>query len=734
MNIFPRLAILTLFTIINFISNNTFKKEQNHEKNTFNFPKEINFDSYISICKETIKVNHENCFELSTKYEKIINPLLLSSYFSTNNTVIINSTDKQKISFIYFNLGNIYYHGHLSKEPNLYTGLAYFLISSFFGSAESKYYLSLILTNNIFEQIYDDNKFKKLLKENKILKELSKTDFYLNNFDYLIKYREELTKQNTKKRIMSKKIEELHINMAMSFLFSSALQNYFPAKLLIANKLNKGYNVAYSCANSMKYYIDVAKDTIKELHNINSKIYYNVNNLKDYEYIGNKFDKTNVKDPKSIIELYWSKITNKKDKLNLEIITTLAKIYYYGSSGVEQNYNTSFKLFTKAANLNDSDALFYLGEHYLNGWGTEQNYSKAFELFNESMTIHNNTLSWNSLGYMYFYGLGVKQNIDKAYDYFKIGISYKDSAAYYDMVYLLLENQKQDKNRIKTDYDKAYKYASHLSSQSLSFGTYLYAMMNQYNIGAMINSCDINLPFFKSIIGNSLYIKYLTDLAYEYYNNKMYRKSFLIYMELAELGINTGAINTAVLLDNYNIFIDKNFQKFLTYKYYKMSFENNDAYASLRLGDFFYNGYGSLKPNIEMAKNYYETRSHLGISTDNFIVSNSYFNLGMIYYFKENSTNRTNDTYMGNLYMNISVASEDLAVYPSKLVKMYKNYFWDNENSESSFVKNIIGMFGKKLKSIMFNKSIIFSWKLYFILLNAVLYCLFYYTLKNQKE
>ena len=734
MNIFSSLVVFFFFTFINFISNNTFKREQNQEINKFNFPKNIDFDSYRDICKETINVNHEKCFELSKKYEKIINSLLLSSYFSSNNTAVINSTDKQKISFIYFNLGNIYYHGHILKEPNLYTGLAYFLISSFFGSAESKYYLSLILTNNIFEQIYNDNKFKKLLNENKILKEISKTNFYLNNFDHLIKYREELSIQNITKRVASQKIEELHTNMAMSFLFSSALQNYFPAKLLLAYKLHKGYNINFSCANSMKYYIDIAKETIKELHNINSKIFYNVNKLQNYEYIGNKFDITNIKDPNSIIELYWNKITNKKEKQNIEIITTLAKIYYYGSSGVEQNYNISFKLFTKAVNLNDSDALFYLGEHYLNGWGTEQNYSKAFELFNKSITVFNNTHSWNSLGYMYYYGLGVKQNIDKAFDYFKIGISYKDSAAYFDMAYLLLENQKQDIKRIKTNYEKAYKYANNLASKSLSFGTYLYAMMNQYNIGAMINSCDINLPFFKSIIGNSLYIKYLTDLAYEYYNNKMYRKSFLIYMELAELGINTGAINTAVLLDNYNIFIDKNFQKFLTYKYYKMSYDNKDALASLRLGDFFYNGYGSLKPNIEMAKNYYEIYTNLGMSTDNFIASNSYFNLGMIYYFKENSTNRTNDIYMGNIYMNISEANEELAVYPSKLVKMYMSYFWNNENSKSNFIKNIFDKFGKKVMNTYFNKSIIFSWKLYFILINAILYILFYYTLKYQKE
>ena len=115
---------------------------------------------------------------------------------------------------------------------------------------------------------------------------------------------------------------------------------------------------------------------------------------------------------------------------------------------------------------------------------------------------------------------------------------------------------------------KAYEYATKLASSNFNFGTYLYAMMNQYSMGSTVKSCDVNIKFFISICEKNLYIKYLYDLAFKYYKNKMYRKAFLLYLELSEGGSEKAQINTALLLDNYHIFIDKDFQKFLTYKFY----------------------------------------------------------------------------------------------------------------------------------------------------------------------
>ena len=729
---FKKGFIQTLILFFSFIHITINLDISINEKDLFIFTEDINYEEYKDICKETIFYDHKKCFSFSKKYEEKINIILISTNFTD-----LNQINKQKISYIYYNLGNIYYHGYQSKEPDLEKGLAYFIISAYFGSPQSKYKLSIILSNSIFEQIYKGKNYQKLLSNFPLLKKISETDFYIKNFVVLMtEYNNEENdninnNNNDLKRV--KRIEEFKNNLAMSFLYSATLQNYPPAKKLLANKLNKGYDISYSCSSSIKYYLELAKDTLKEVSELNTKLYFNYEKLDKFEYVGNKFNEDNTKDEKQIIDLYWSQITGKKEKNNLKIIKELAKIYYYGSSVVKQNYETSLSLFNKAVQLKDIESLFFIGEHYLNGWGTEKNYTKAYEYFKKSISYNNtdNAKSWNSLGYLYYYGLGVEKDIKKAFDYFNIGVSHKDSSAIYDTVYLLIQNQKNDKNLIEKDYKKAYNHASNLAAKDFSFGTYFYAMMNQYSIGASIKSCDINIKFFISICEKNLYIKYLYDLAMKYYKNKMYRKAFLLYLELAEGGSEAAQINTALLLNNYNIFIDKEFQKYLTYKYYYMSHLTGNSLASLKLGDFFHEGFGGLEKDVEKAIQYYKDSKGAEIITDAFKLSHADFNLGMLHLFNENSTNITDDIYQSDLYFNSSETLEALTYYPAKIAKFYFKYFYNNKYNKYILIKNI---FFEYTIGWLFNKKIYISWQFCGILVTFILYGLFYLSLMNQKE
>ena len=689
------------------------------------------FSEYKKICRETIFYDHQKCFAMSKEYEKNITKSLLNNYQK------INEEMKVKVSYIYYNLGNIYYHGFISKEPNLNMGLAYFLISSYFGSPHSKYKLAIILSNGIFEQIYKDKGFEKLLSNFELLKLIAQTEYYKKNFVTLFdeyNKEEKNINDNTDEPKIRNRIEDFKNSLVISFLYSSALQNYPPAKKVLANKLNKGYGVPFSCKSASNYYIELARDTIKEMTELNTKLYFNYIKIDKYEYVGSKFNEDNTKDESQIIDLYWSQITGKKEENNLKIIKELAKIYYYGSSGVTQNFETSFSLFKKAQELNDTDSLFYLGEHYLNGFGTEINYTKAHEYFEESIKYNTseNAKSWNSLGYLYYYGLGVEKDIKKAFDYFKIGVTYKDSSALFDAAYLLIQNYKGDENLITKDYVKAHGYAQGLAAKDYSFGTYLYAMMNQYSIGSSIKSCDINIKFFISVCEKNLYTKYLYDLAFKYYIKKMYRQAFLIYLELAEGGSEPAEINAALLLDNYPIFKDKDFQKYLTYKYYYMTHLAGNALASLKLGDFFQEGFGELNKDMETAKQYYKDAKGAEIMADTFKLSHADFNLGMIHLFNGNSTNITNDIYQSDLYFNSSETLESLTHYPIKIAKFYYKYFYSNNNySKFDLVKKI---FFDNTIGGLFQKSFYLSWQFGSILITIILYALFYLSLLYQNE
>ena len=710
------LSFILLFYLIHNITNISTTA------NDIIFPQNIDYNEYKSICRESIKYNHNECYTLSQEYVKIISPQLLKLNFTE-----INETNKEKISFIFYNLGNINYHGYLAKEPNLEKGLTFFIISSYFGGPHSKYKLSIILSNGIFEQVYMGKNFQKILKNYGILKKIAKTEYFLKNFENFMQMNnnEYINGENKK--------EVFRTNLVISFLYSAALQNYPPAKKILAYKLNKGYDVSYSCTSAIKYYLDLAKDTMKEMSEINTKFYYNYEKLEKFEYIESKYDEDNLQDEKQVIELYWSQISEKKDEENLKIIKELAKMYYYGTTGAEQNFNISFSLFSKAIELNDTESLFFIGEHYLNGWGTVQNYTKAYEYFKKSTSINStdNTKSWNSLGYLYYYGLGVEKDIKKAFDYFTLGVSHKDNSAIYDLAYLYLEQQKNNTDSKEKDFSKAYKHASSLASQDFSFGTYLYAMMNQYSLGSSIKSCDVNIKFFISICEKNFYIKYLYDLAYSYYRDKMYRKAFLIYLELAEGGSEQAQINTALLLNNYNIFIDKNFQKFLTYKYYYLSHLTGNSLASIKLGDFYAKGFGEITPDRDTAMKFYKDSKLAELVTNSFKLSHSEFNLGMMHLFNENSINRTDDIYQADVHFNSSRIFESSTYYPIKIAKLYYKYFYSNEFSKIKLVKKIFFDF---TIGWIFNKDIYFTWQFGGIVATCILYGLFVFSLIKQKE
>lgn len=141
---------------------------------------------------------------------------------------------------------------------------------------------------------------------------------------------------------------------------------------------------------------------------------------------------------------------------------------------------------------------------------------------------------------MYYYGLGVEKNIKRAYDYFKgkicvvtlVAISKDDADAYYNMITLLTEAN----DIIEVDYSTAYKYANLVTLKGHTFGTYIFAMLNEYQLGSVVKTCEISIEFFKQVVERNLSSKRKFDLAIKMYKEGYYRIAALIYLELAEEG------------------------------------------------------------------------------------------------------------------------------------------------------------------------------------------------------
>ena len=73
------------------------------------------------------------------------------------------------------------------------------------------------------------------------------------------------------------------------------------------------------------------------------------------------------------------KLTRLTDNLNCFV--TVGDIYYYGNDDLERDYVMAFKLYSVAAENNNTEAQFKLGEMYRRGLGVEKNIEEARRLY-----------------------------------------------------------------------------------------------------------------------------------------------------------------------------------------------------------------------------------------------------------------------------------------------------------------------------------------------------------------
>lgn len=61
-------------------------------------------------------------------------------------------------------------------------------------------------------------------------------------------------------------------------------------------------------------------------------------------------------------------------------------------------------------------------------------------------------------------------------------------------------------------------------------------MLNQYQLGSIIKTCEITIEFFKAVAERNLSSKRKFDNAIKFYREGYYQVSALLHLELAEEG------------------------------------------------------------------------------------------------------------------------------------------------------------------------------------------------------
>ena len=84
---------------------------------------------------------------------------------------------------------------------------------------------------------------------------------------------------------------------------------------------------------------------------------------------------------------------------------------------VKQNVHLAFKYFNLAAQNNNMEAIYCLGQMYEQGVGTAKDLVKAMEYYKKAADEGNLAKAQFKVGKMYYFGEGVKQDIKQTLKY-----------------------------------------------------------------------------------------------------------------------------------------------------------------------------------------------------------------------------------------------------------------------------------------------------------------------------
>ncbi len=115
-------------------------------------------------------------------------------------------------------------------------------------------------------------------------------------------------------------------------------------------------------------------------------------------------------------------LKNLKDAANKDAnhASILAQFLFTGEIfGIERNYDESFHMAKRAAEVNNIDGIALLALFYFHGIGDERDTTKAFKLAQKA-AAEEHPLGYAVLAWLYYNGLGVQQDFKKAFEYAKL--------------------------------------------------------------------------------------------------------------------------------------------------------------------------------------------------------------------------------------------------------------------------------------------------------------------------
>ncbi|EXX61842.1 hypothetical protein RirG_167430 [Rhizophagus irregularis DAOM 197198w] len=204
-----------------------------------------------------------------------------------------------------------------------------------------------------------------------------------------------------------------------------------------------------------------------------------------------KFDKIRIKEIEPTIQNIHENIFEEDIGI---VIDKLVHIYFEElNEGKERKFQykftrvssidmkKAFKLFQKAASLENNAAQVYLTNMYINGEGTDKYYDKAFEL-SKKLAKKELLCGINLLGHCHDNGIGTDTNIQKAIELYQKTANLGSCLAQHNLAHIYKNGE-----GVEMDYYKAFELFKKSAEKEYSGGITMLGYCYNNGIGTDVN-------------------------------------------------------------------------------------------------------------------------------------------------------------------------------------------------------------------------------------------------------
>ncbi|KAJ2938510.1 hypothetical protein O0L34_g13007 [Tuta absoluta] len=339
------------------------------------------------------------------------------------------------------------------------------------------------------------------------------------------------------------------------------------------------------------------------------------------------------------------------EKGDVQAQVGLGQLHFQGGRGVTLDINKALHYFQQAAKTGNPVAYAFLGKIYLEGGdGIKADNETALRYFKKAAEL-SNPVGQSGLGIMYLQGRGVPKDTNAAFKYFTLAANQGWVEGQLNLGFMYFGGI-----GVRRDFKQANKYFSLASQTGHVLALYHLGQMHAQGLGVM-RSCTTAVELFKNVCERGEWSSRLM-LAHAAWRARDTDSSFLQYLSLAERGYEVAQSNAAFLLDNgeVRLFPDSERWRRALQLWGRAAAQGCSA-ARVKLGDYHYYGQGTPQ-DLEAAAHHYR------IASEQLHNAQATFNLG---YMHERGLGLTQDLHLAKRCYDLAADTSPDARLPATL-------------------------------------------------------------------